>query len=117
MSYAIQADPGLAWREIILITALFVRALYELIGKLIDEAASVKAGLQTQRTKTTRFHNRPRWGSSDAISEVIKSIHRRRQSPMELRHQAASVPTNAPGVILSGQVRSGRTPATTSSRT
>ena len=36
MSYAIQADPALAWREIILMTALFVWALYELIGGLID---------------------------------------------------------------------------------
>ncbi len=35
MSYAIQADPGLAWREIILMTALLVWALYELISKLI----------------------------------------------------------------------------------
>lgn len=34
MSYAIQAHPGLAWREIILITALFVWALYALIAGL-----------------------------------------------------------------------------------
>jgi hypothetical protein len=35
MSYAIQAHPGLAWREITLMTALFVRALYQLIDKLV----------------------------------------------------------------------------------
>ena len=36
MSYAIQADPGLAWREVSFMTALFVGALYQLIDKLID---------------------------------------------------------------------------------
>lgn len=36
MSYAIQAGPCLAWREIILMTALFVWALYELVGELMD---------------------------------------------------------------------------------
>jgi hypothetical protein len=36
ISYAIQADPGLAWREIILMSALFVWALYELISNLVD---------------------------------------------------------------------------------
>jgi hypothetical protein len=36
MSYAIQAKPALARREIILMTALFVWALYELIGTLVD---------------------------------------------------------------------------------
>jgi hypothetical protein len=35
MSYAIQADPKLAWREIVIMTALFGWALYELIGGLI----------------------------------------------------------------------------------
>ena len=30
MSYAIQANPGLAWREILLMTALFSWALYAL---------------------------------------------------------------------------------------
>lgn len=35
MSYAIQANPGLAWREIIVMTSLFVWALYELIGTLV----------------------------------------------------------------------------------
>ena len=36
MSYAIQARPGLAWREITLMTALFGWALYELVGSLLD---------------------------------------------------------------------------------
>lgn len=35
MSYAIQARPGLAWREIALMTALFGWALYELVGSLL----------------------------------------------------------------------------------
>jgi hypothetical protein len=35
MSYAIQARPGLAWREILLMTALFVWALWELIVGLV----------------------------------------------------------------------------------
>jgi hypothetical protein len=35
MSYAIQADPGLAWRETVVMTALFGWALYELIGHLV----------------------------------------------------------------------------------
>jgi hypothetical protein len=35
MSYAIQSNPGLAWREIILMTALFAWALYALIGELV----------------------------------------------------------------------------------
>lgn len=35
MSYAIQAHPGLAWREIILMTALFGSALYALIAHLV----------------------------------------------------------------------------------
>ena len=35
MSYAIQADPGLAWREIVVMTALFAWALYALIGGLV----------------------------------------------------------------------------------
>ena len=35
MSYAIQARPGLAWREILVMTALFCWALYTLIGQLI----------------------------------------------------------------------------------
>ena len=35
MSYAIQSSPGLAWREIILMTALFVWSLYALVGGLI----------------------------------------------------------------------------------
>lgn len=34
MSYAIQAHPGLAWREIILMTALFGWALYALIAPI-----------------------------------------------------------------------------------
>jgi hypothetical protein len=34
MSYAIQARPALAWREIALMTALFGWALYELISRL-----------------------------------------------------------------------------------
>ncbi len=36
MSYAIQANPGLAWREIILMTALFAWALYALVGGLVS---------------------------------------------------------------------------------
>ncbi len=36
MSYAIQARPVLAWREIVLMTALFGWALYELILQLVD---------------------------------------------------------------------------------
>ena len=36
MSYAIQANPGLAWREIILMTALFCWALYELVSHLVS---------------------------------------------------------------------------------
>lgn len=35
MSYAIQARPGLAWREIIVMTVLFVWALYALIAQLL----------------------------------------------------------------------------------
>jgi hypothetical protein len=35
MSYAIQADPGLAWREIVVMTLLFVWALYQLIDLLV----------------------------------------------------------------------------------
>jgi multisubunit Na+/H+ antiporter MnhE subunit len=35
MSYAIQARPALAWREIALMTALFGWALYELIRALV----------------------------------------------------------------------------------
>ncbi len=35
MSYGIQDDPGLAWREIILMAALFGWALYYLIGQLV----------------------------------------------------------------------------------
>ena len=35
MSYAIQAKPTLAWREIVLMTALFGWALYVLIDRLI----------------------------------------------------------------------------------
>jgi hypothetical protein len=35
MSYAIQARPGLAWREIIVMAALFVWALYALIAHLL----------------------------------------------------------------------------------
>ena len=35
MSYAIQSDPGLAWREIVLMAALFCWALYELLMRLI----------------------------------------------------------------------------------
>ena len=34
MSYAIQADPGLAWREIVLMTVLFC-GLYALIAHLV----------------------------------------------------------------------------------
>jgi hypothetical protein len=36
MSYAIHADPGLAWREIIVMTALFAWALYELVARLVQ---------------------------------------------------------------------------------
>lgn len=36
MSYAIQARPALAWREIALMTPLFGWALYELILQLVD---------------------------------------------------------------------------------
>ena len=36
MSYAIQARPSLAWREIALMTALFAWAPYELVGSLLD---------------------------------------------------------------------------------
>ncbi len=36
MSYAIQANPGLAWREILLMTALFCWALYELVSRLVS---------------------------------------------------------------------------------
>jgi hypothetical protein len=35
MSYAIQAHPALAWREIVLITALLGWALYALIAHLV----------------------------------------------------------------------------------
>jgi hypothetical protein len=35
MSYAIQAQPGLAWREILVMTALFGWAPYALIGQLV----------------------------------------------------------------------------------
>ena len=35
MSYAIQARPALAWREIALMTALFGWALYELIARFV----------------------------------------------------------------------------------
>jgi hypothetical protein len=35
MSYAIQADPKLAWREIIVMTVLFVWAFYELVARLV----------------------------------------------------------------------------------
>ena len=35
MSYAIQADPGLAWREITLMTCLFLWALFVLIRRLV----------------------------------------------------------------------------------
>ncbi|OBF93771.1 hypothetical protein A5791_12165 [Mycobacterium sp. 852002-51163_SCH5372311] len=35
MSYAIQAAPALAWREIIMMTALFAWALYELTATLV----------------------------------------------------------------------------------
>jgi hypothetical protein len=34
MSYAIQASPGLAWREIVVMTALLAWALYALIARL-----------------------------------------------------------------------------------
>jgi hypothetical protein len=35
MSYAIQAHPGLAWREIVVMTLLFGWALYALVVHLI----------------------------------------------------------------------------------
>lgn len=35
MSYAIQAKPRLAWREIVIMTVLFAWALYVLIGRLV----------------------------------------------------------------------------------
>jgi hypothetical protein len=35
MSYAIQAQPGLAWREILVMAALFCWALYALLGQLL----------------------------------------------------------------------------------
>ena len=35
VSYAIQAQPGLAWREILVMTALFGWALYALLGQLL----------------------------------------------------------------------------------
>ena len=35
MSYAIQAQPALAWREILVMTGLFGWALYALIGQLV----------------------------------------------------------------------------------
>ena len=35
MSYAIQANPALAWREIVVMTALLAWALYMLIGHLV----------------------------------------------------------------------------------
>ncbi len=35
LSYAIQAQPGLAWREILVMTALFGWALYALLGQLL----------------------------------------------------------------------------------
>ncbi|MGH3970816.1 MAG: hypothetical protein ACRDTV_22560 [Mycobacterium sp.] len=35
MSYAIQADPALGWREVALMTVLFVWALYEMVRQLI----------------------------------------------------------------------------------
>lgn len=35
MSYAIQAHPGLAWREIVLMTALLGWALYALVAHLV----------------------------------------------------------------------------------
>jgi hypothetical protein len=35
MSFAIQARPGLAWREIIVMTVLFVWALYALVAHLL----------------------------------------------------------------------------------
>ena len=36
MSYAIQANPGLAWREIVLMTAFFCWALYALVSHLVS---------------------------------------------------------------------------------
>lgn len=36
MSYAIQSNPGLAWREILVMAALFAWALYVLIGGLVS---------------------------------------------------------------------------------
>jgi hypothetical protein len=35
MSYAIQADPGLAWREIVFMTVVFVWALYQLVAGIL----------------------------------------------------------------------------------
>jgi hypothetical protein len=35
MSYAIQANPGLAWREIVFMTLVFLWALYQLIAELL----------------------------------------------------------------------------------
>jgi hypothetical protein len=35
MSYAIEANPGLAWREIVFMTVVFVWALYQLIAALL----------------------------------------------------------------------------------
>ncbi|GBE67082.1 hypothetical protein MFM001_35440 [Mycobacterium sp. MFM001] len=35
MSFAIQANPELAWREIVVMTAIFAWALYVLIGRLV----------------------------------------------------------------------------------
>ena len=35
MSFAIQANPALAWREIVVMTALFGWALYALIAYLV----------------------------------------------------------------------------------
>jgi hypothetical protein len=35
MSYAIQANPGLGWREVALMAVLFVWALYEMVRQLI----------------------------------------------------------------------------------
>jgi hypothetical protein len=36
MSFAIQADPGRAWREIVVMSVLFVWALYVLIAHLLE---------------------------------------------------------------------------------
>ena len=35
MSFAIQADPALAWREILVMTVLFAWALYALVRGLV----------------------------------------------------------------------------------